>query len=118
MREVKVADPHYHTNNETEIYFVISGSGLMVVGGEELSIKSGDVVVTSPKTAHFTIPKENLAMVVINTPPFSPENNIRVSETTPACKYRLASKNDTIVLFICESISLQAGSPCFLAEIG
>jgi len=28
MREIKVAEPHYHTNGETETYFILSGSGL------------------------------------------------------------------------------------------
>jgi mannose-6-phosphate isomerase-like protein (cupin superfamily) len=68
MRQIKVAKPHYHAGDETEVYFVISGSGLTVVGGEELLIKAGDVIVTPPETAHFTIPKENLVMIVINTP--------------------------------------------------
>jgi mannose-6-phosphate isomerase-like protein (cupin superfamily) len=77
MREVKVAKPHYHIGGETEIYFVLSGSGLTVVGGEEIQIKAGDVIVTPPETAHFTIPKENLVMIVINTPPFNPDNNIK-----------------------------------------
>jgi mannose-6-phosphate isomerase-like protein (cupin superfamily) len=86
MREVRVAEPHYHTG-ETEVYFVLSGSGITVVGGEELSIRAGDVIVTPPETAHFTIPKENLAMVVINTPPFNPENNIHVDETKSDVKY-------------------------------
>jgi mannose-6-phosphate isomerase-like protein (cupin superfamily) len=66
MREVKVAKPHYHTG-ETEAYFVLSGSGITVVGGEELPLRVGDVIVTPPETAHFTIPKEDLVMVVINS---------------------------------------------------
>lgn len=87
MRNVKVAEPHYHTGGETEIYFVLSGSGLTVVGGEEMQIKAGDIIVTPPETAHFTIPKENLVMIVINTPPFDPNNNIHVEQTSPAVKY-------------------------------
>lgn len=87
MRAVKVAEPHYHANGETETYFVLSGSGLTVVGGEALEIKAGDVIVTSPETAHFTIPKENLVMIVINTPPFNPANNIHVDETKPGVGY-------------------------------
>lgn len=87
MRGVKVAEPHYHTGGEIETYFVISGSGLAVVGGEEMQIKSGDVIVTPPETAHYTIPKENLVMVVINTPPFNLGNNVHVDETKPEVKY-------------------------------
>lgn len=86
MRDVSVAEPHYHTG-EIEIYFVLSGSGLTVVGGEELQIKEGDVIVTPPETAHFTIPKENLVMIVINTPPFDPKNNIGIDGTKPGVGY-------------------------------
>ncbi len=39
MREVKVAEPHYHPNGETEIYIVMQGLGLIVVGGKEQIIK-------------------------------------------------------------------------------
>jgi mannose-6-phosphate isomerase-like protein (cupin superfamily) len=87
MRAIKVAEPHYHANGETETYFILSGSGLTVVGGEELQIKAGDVIVTPPETAHFTIPKEDLVMVVINTPPFDPANNIHVDEANPEVGY-------------------------------
>lgn len=87
MRDVNVAEPHYHTGGETEIYFVLSGSGVTVVGGEELQIKAGDVIVTPPETAHFTIPKEDLVMIVINTPPFSLDNNIHIDDSKPEVKY-------------------------------
>jgi mannose-6-phosphate isomerase-like protein (cupin superfamily) len=81
MRAVKVAEPHCHTNGETEIYIVLTGLGLTVIGGEEIEIKQGSVVVTPQDTAHFTIPKENLVMMVINTPPFNPANNVPINET-------------------------------------
>lgn len=35
------------------------------------------------ETAHFTIPKENLVMIVINTPPFTPENCINLNISDP-----------------------------------
>lgn len=87
MRNVKVAEPHYHTNGETEIYFIISGSGLTVVGNEELQVKAGDVIVTPPETVHFTIPRENLVLIVINTPPFNPNNNIHVDEAEQEVRF-------------------------------
>lgn len=87
MRNVKVATPHYHANDETEIYFVIQGSGLTVVGGEEKHIQKGSVVVTPPNTTHFTIPEKDLVMVVINTPSFNPANNIDIQESDPAVKF-------------------------------
>lgn len=87
MRQVKVATPHYHKNGETEIYFIIQGSGLTVVGGEEIQIKKGSVVVTPPNTAHFTIPEEDLVMVVINMPSFNAANIVEPDETDPAVKF-------------------------------
>jgi mannose-6-phosphate isomerase-like protein (cupin superfamily) len=87
MRAIQVAEPHYHANGETEVYFIISGTGLTVVGGKELEIRVGDVIVTPPQTAHFTIPKDDLVMVVINTPPFNPANNMHVDETKPEVGY-------------------------------
>ncbi len=81
MRQVKRAAPHYHTNGETEIYFILQGEGLTVDGGKEIPIKQGSIVITPPNTAHFTIPKQDLVLVVINTPPFSPHNCIDISET-------------------------------------
>lgn len=87
MRDVEVAHPHYHRNGETEIYFVIQGSGLTVVGGKEIPISKGSVVVTPPDTAHFTIPEHELVMIVINTPNFKVENNVEVDESNPAVKF-------------------------------
>ncbi len=89
MRDIKVASSHYHANGETEIYFIIKGSGITVVGGEEIYIKKGSVVVTPSNTAHFTIPERDLVMVVINTPSFNLENNIEVHESDETVKFDL-----------------------------
>jgi mannose-6-phosphate isomerase-like protein (cupin superfamily) len=83
MRKVLVAEPHYHPNGETEIYIVLSGLGKVVVGGREIDVRKGSVVVTPPDTTHFTIPKENLVLAVINTPSFSPANYVPITETNP-----------------------------------
>jgi mannose-6-phosphate isomerase-like protein (cupin superfamily) len=87
MRRIKVAHPHYHKNGETEIYFVLQGSGLTVVGGEERYIEKGSVVVTPPDTAHFTIPKYDLVLVIVNTPSFNPNNNIEIEKTDSSVKF-------------------------------
>lgn len=83
IRGVKVAEPHYHINGETEIYFVLQGSGLTVVGGKEIEVNKGSVVITPPNTAHFTIPKNDLVLVVINTPNFKAENVKDIHESDP-----------------------------------
>ncbi|OGL25679.1 hypothetical protein A3E49_00820 [Candidatus Saccharibacteria bacterium RIFCSPHIGHO2_12_FULL_49_19] len=87
MRNVKVAHPHYHKNGETEIYFVIQGSGLTVVGGKEIPVTKGSVVITPPNTTHFTIPKSDLVLIVINTPSFKAENNIEINESDSSVKF-------------------------------
>lgn len=87
MRDVRIAKPHYHANGETEIYFVIQGTGITVVGGEEMPIQKGSVVVTPPMTAHFTIPKQDLVMIVINAPSFNAANVIDVSESDPTVRF-------------------------------
>ena len=78
MREIAYAQPHYHTNGETEIYFVLAGHGLAVVGGREEQVGVGDVIITAPNTCHYLVPRNNLVVAVINNPPFNPANNIDV----------------------------------------
>ncbi|HSW37842.1 MAG TPA: cupin domain-containing protein [Candidatus Saccharimonadales bacterium] len=87
MRELKVAEPHYHPKGVIEIYFVLQGSGLVVVGGKGQKVAKGSTVVIPPNTAHFTIPSNDLVLAAINTPPFRPEDYIVVTETNPDVKF-------------------------------
>lgn len=89
MRGIKYAQPHYHTNGETEIYFVLQGQGCVVVGGVVMPLKKGDVTVISTETAHYAIPDKNegLVLAVINTPPFNPKNNIDLMASNNAVGY-------------------------------
>ena len=41
--------PHY---GDEELYFVMTGRGVMVVDGEECTIGPGDVVLTNPGSSH------------------------------------------------------------------
>jgi len=83
MRSIAFAEPHYHTNGETEIYFVLAGLGRVVVGNKEMPIAKGDVIVTPPDTGHYVIPTKDLVLVVINNPPFSPANSVDLIESNP-----------------------------------
>lgn len=83
MRNIKITEPHFHPNGETEIYVVLQGLGTIVVGRKEQEIVKGTVIVTPPDTTHFTIPKQDLVLAVINTPPFKPENYVVITETNP-----------------------------------
>ncbi len=80
MRQLDYTEPHFHPYPDVEVYFVLQGSGLFVVGGEKQLIAEDGVVVIPPDTAHFTIP-QNLVLVVVNTPPFKPDRYIPLIKT-------------------------------------
>lgn len=81
MRDLIVSEPHYHPNGETEIYVVLTGIGKVIVGGREQPLEAGTVVVTPPDTTHFTVPKQNLVLAVVNTPSFNPANYVPIVES-------------------------------------
>jgi mannose-6-phosphate isomerase-like protein (cupin superfamily) len=87
MRQIKLVAPHYHTNGEIEIYFILSGTGLTVVGGKEILLAKGVVIVTPPETTHFTIPENDLVIMAINTPPFRPENCVMLDASDPRVRF-------------------------------
>jgi len=69
MSNLTFAEPHYHP--ETEIYFILQGSGLIVIGGQEQRVQKGSIVIIPSNIAHFTIPEKDLVLAVVNTPPFN-----------------------------------------------
>jgi len=85
MRGIKFAEPHHHPH--VEIYFVLQGTGLVVVGGVKQLVQKDSVVVISAHTAHFTIPHKDLVLAVANTPPFKPENYIVLTEENKAVEF-------------------------------
>jgi mannose-6-phosphate isomerase-like protein (cupin superfamily) len=72
MRNIEFSEPHYHYN--IEVYFIMQGSGIVVLGNREHRVSAGDVLIIPPNTAHFTIPNNDLVMAVVNTPPYSPDD--------------------------------------------
>jgi|GEM_PF-749582 len=87
MRAITCCTPHYHANNEVEIYFVLQGTGLVVVGGQERMVQPGDIVVTPPNTVHYVLPKKDLVLGIINTPPFDERNFIVVQESDSTVQF-------------------------------
>lgn len=77
MRKIIVAEPHYHPH--TEVYFVLHGEALVVVGKEKRDVKAGDIVVIPPYQAHYTLPNDKFIIACVNTPPFKPEHYITLS---------------------------------------
>lgn len=78
MRQLELSDPHKHLNGETEIYFVLQGVGKIAVGSEIKELTQGTVIVTPPDTVHITLPREDLVLAVVNTPPFALDNYVSV----------------------------------------
>lgn len=78
MSNLAFSEPHYHP--EIEIYFILQGSGLVVVGKEEHEVKKGSIVIIPSNIAHFTIPEKDLVMAVVNTPPFNEEHYYPLAE--------------------------------------
>lgn len=72
MSNLRISEPHYHP--ELEIYFILQGTGLVVVGNTEYSVQKKSIVVIDPNIAHYTVPEKNLVMAVVNMPPFNPQN--------------------------------------------
>lgn len=87
MRTIPYAEPHYHPTGNIEIYFVLSGTALVVVGEKKQSVQSGDIIIIEPDTAHFTIPDNQYVIAVVNTPPYKPENYISLKESNPLVKF-------------------------------
>lgn len=46
--------PHKHLMFET--FYVLSGSGTVVIGNERISVEQGDLVSIPPKTNHWMVP--------------------------------------------------------------
>jgi predicted metalloenzyme YecM/mannose-6-phosphate isomerase-like protein (cupin superfamily) len=85
MRELKVAEPHYH--EELEIYFVLQGSGSIVIGGQEHELRGNMAIVIPSNTAHFTLPDSELVLAVVNNPAFKPEHYIVLTDSNSAVKF-------------------------------
>jgi len=54
-----------HSHDEEEVYFVVSGEGVMVVGEDEFPIKAGDALYVPPREFHTTYQRGNMPLVVL-----------------------------------------------------
>lgn len=78
MSGIPFTHPHYH--RETEVYFILQGRGVVVVGDKEESVQKGSIVLVSSNTAHYTIPKADLIIAVVATPAYNPKNTVPLYE--------------------------------------
>ena len=56
----------YHVQREDEIYYVLSGRGLMKIDGKEFEVGPGDAVLTRPGSSHGLkqVGKEDLVILI------------------------------------------------------
>lgn len=85
MSGISHTQPHYHL--ETEIYFVLQGRGVVVVGEKEETIQQGSIILVPPTIAHYTIPKDGLIIAVVATPPYNPRNTVPLYENNERVQF-------------------------------
>ncbi len=56
----------YHLQNEDEIYYIISGSGIMKMNDSTFTVKAGDAILTRPGSSHGLqqTGKEDLVIII------------------------------------------------------
>ncbi|MCX2432520.1 cupin domain-containing protein [Pedobacter sp. GR22-10] len=55
----------YHLQKEDEIYYVISGNGIMRMNGKVFPVKPGDAILTRPGSWHGLAPDQDNNLVIL-----------------------------------------------------
>ena|SRR5215210_4104850 len=55
----------YHLQKEDEIYYMLSGTGMMKMNGDSFAVKAGDAVLTRPGSSHSLQQTGTDSLVVI-----------------------------------------------------
>ena len=65
---------HYHTDSE-EVYYVLQGSALLMIAGEEAEIEAGQAVLIPANHRHRIINtgSEDLVFLCVSSPPYTHE---------------------------------------------
>lgn len=86
MTTVKGATgPHFHRKT-IEIYFVLQGSGTIVIGSREYQVKTGDIIYIPTMVGHYTVPLQDLIIGVVNEPKFDPTDLIELRSADDATR--------------------------------
>jgi mannose-6-phosphate isomerase-like protein (cupin superfamily) len=77
-------EAHYHRRSE-EIYLFTSGSGRMILAGDESAIRAGDCVVIPPGAEHQLVNDgdEPLVLLCCCSPPYSHEDTVLTAPGFP-----------------------------------
>ncbi|WP_231490470.1 cupin domain-containing protein [Pedobacter sp. Leaf170] len=55
----------YHLQKEDEIYYVLSGYGIMKMNGKTFNVKPGDAILTRPGSSHGIAPNADNDLVIM-----------------------------------------------------
>jgi mannose-6-phosphate isomerase-like protein (cupin superfamily) len=57
----------YHPQKEDEVYYILSGEGMMQMNGKEFSVKPGDAILTRPGSSHGLkqVGKDDLVLIIV-----------------------------------------------------
>jgi mannose-6-phosphate isomerase-like protein (cupin superfamily) len=57
----------YHPQKEDEVYYILSGEGIMQMNGAEFPVKPGDAILTRPGSSHGLkqTGKDDLTLIIV-----------------------------------------------------
>lgn len=57
----------YHLQKEDEVYYILSGEGMMQMNGKEFPVKPGDAILTRPGSSHGLkqTGKDDLTLIIV-----------------------------------------------------
>ena len=57
----------YHPQKEDEVYYILSGEGVMQMNGKEFPVKPGDAILTRPGSSHGLkqMGKDDLTLIIV-----------------------------------------------------
>jgi mannose-6-phosphate isomerase-like protein (cupin superfamily) len=75
----KATDEHYHMESE-EIYYIVRGSGLMMIGDEQRDVSEGDGIVIEPGMKHkiWTKGDNDLVFLCCCSPAYTHDDTVIV----------------------------------------
>lgn len=73
VTEIRDSVLHYHRKS-AEVYYVLSGTGLMELDGELIAVEPGMVVTIEPRTRHRLVSPGGVRTIVIAVPPFDADD--------------------------------------------
>ena len=57
----------YHLQKEDEVYYILSGDGIMQMNGDSFAVKPGDAILTRPGSSHGLKPTGNNELTLLIT---------------------------------------------------